>query len=47
MNNQIAISLAVLIIGLFVVDHFWLHMGLPVLAGKEFSRLIDFIIFWR
>lgn len=47
MNNQIAVLLAVLIIGLFVWDHFWLHLGLPVLVGKEFIRLVDFLIFWR
>lgn len=47
MNNQVAITFAVLIIGLFVADHFWLHMGLPVLAGKAVSHLIDFVVFWR
>ncbi|WP_170166998.1 hypothetical protein [Paracoccus methylarcula] len=47
MNNQIAIILALLIVGLFVVDHFWLHMDLPLLVGKEFNRLVDYVVFWR
>lgn len=47
MNNQIAIILAVLIIGIFVLDHFWLEQGLLLKTGKAFDDAIDYIIFWR
>lgn len=47
MNNQVAITIAVLIIGIFALDYFWLHMDLPVLAGKMFDRLVDYVTFWN
>lgn len=47
MTNRIAIVLALLIIGLFVVDHFFLHLDLPLFLARQFADLIEWVSFWR
>lgn len=47
MTNAIAITLFVLIAGIFLADAAWLHLGLPVMAAKALDRAIEQVIFWR
>lgn len=47
MTNQIAIAIILLFAGMFIADHFWLHLGLPVFLGKAADRFIDQLSFWR
>lgn len=47
MTNQIAIALAALILGLLLLDHFWLHWGIPLYLGKQFADLVEYLSFWR
>ncbi|WP_170161994.1 hypothetical protein [Paracoccus siganidrum] len=47
MTNQIAIALVALLAALLLLDHFWLHLGLPLLIGKQFDRFIEYLSFWR
>lgn len=47
MTNKIAIALALLIIGLFLADHFVLHLDLPLFLAKQFADLIEWLSFWR
>ena len=47
MTTRISIVLAVMIIALFVADHYLLHWDLPVFLGRKFSNLLDYVAFWR
>ena len=47
MTNAIAAVLALMIIALFAVDHFWLHLGLPLFLARQFAQLIEYVSFWR
>lgn len=47
MTNQIAIALFALIVAIFAADHYWLHLGLPVLVGKQINTFIEYLSFWR
>lgn len=47
MTNQIALAILILIVGVFVVDHYWLNMNLPVLTGKALDEFIEYLAFWR
>ena len=47
MTNKIAFTLAVLIAALFLVDHFLLHLGLPLMLARGMDGFIEYIIFWR
>lgn len=47
MTNQIAIALALMIAGLFLLDAFVLHMDLPVFLARQFVELIEWVSFWR
>lgn len=47
MTNQITIVLVLLVLGLFAADALVLHWNLPLLAGKEFAGLIEYLSFWR
>lgn len=47
MNNQIALSLAALIAALLLLDLFWLHLDLPVRAGKQLDQMVEYLSFWR
>ena len=47
MTNVIAAIVALMIIALFVVDHFWLHLGLPLFVARQFAMLIEYVSFWR
>lgn len=46
MTNAIAIALAILIALLLIVDQIWLHLDLPVLAGKALDGAVDYLSFW-
>ncbi|EAQ01478.1 glyceraldehyde-3-phosphate dehydrogenase [Pseudooceanicola batsensis HTCC2597] len=47
MTNKVAIGLAVLILGLLVVD--WQMFGLnnSLFLAKKFSDLLEWVAFWR
>lgn len=47
MTNGIVIALALAIAAAFALDALWLHLDLPVLAGKAALDLIDWVSFWR
>lgn len=47
MTNGIAIALAVLIAAILVADQLWLHLGLPVLLGRQLDQVIEQLSFWR
>ncbi|MDQ7079603.1 MAG: hypothetical protein Q9M41_02915 [Paracoccaceae bacterium] len=47
MDNKTALFLALLILSVFVADHFWLHLDLPMFLMTKLSELIDKIAFWR
>lgn len=47
MTNNIALVLALLVIGLFVLDAAVLHWNLPLLIGREMVGLVEWLSFWR
>jgi hypothetical protein len=47
LDNKTAMVLAILIIGLFVVDAYVLHWDLPLFLMTKLSQLIDHLAFWR
>lgn len=47
MTNRIAITIALLILALFLADALVFHWGLPVLIGKQMVRIVEYLRFWR
>ncbi len=47
MTNKIALVLALLIVGLFVLDAMVLHWGLPLLFGRQMLHFVEWVSFWR
>ncbi len=47
MTNRIAITIALLILALFLADALEFHSGLPVLDGKQMVRIVEYLSFWR
>lgn len=47
MTNGIAIVIAALVAGVFVLDAAVLNLDLPVLLGKQFAALVEWVSFWR
>ena len=47
MTNKIALVLALLITGLFVLDAAMLHWNLPLLVGRQMLHLVEWVSFWR
>lgn len=47
MTNGIALVLALMILGLFVLDATVLHLGLAVGIGRLFTQLVEWVSFWR
>lgn len=47
MTTKIALSLALLIVGFFVLDHFVLQMNTGVFLGKRMIGLINQMAVWR
>ncbi|SDK64656.1 hypothetical protein [Paracoccus chinensis] len=47
MTNKIALVLALLILGLFVLDAAALHWNLPLLVGRQMLHLVEWVSFWR
>ncbi|MDP5307807.1 hypothetical protein [Paracoccus spongiarum] len=47
MTNRIAIALALVIAAALVADRLWLHLDLPVLAGRRLNAVIETLSFWR
>ena len=47
MTNKIALVLALLITGLFVLDAAMLHWNLPLLIGRQMLPLVEWLTFWR
>ena len=47
MTNKLAIWLGGLIVAVVLVDHFWVHFGLPVFLGRKLLAVIEYVSFWR
>lgn len=47
MTNKIALVLALLILGLFVLDAALLHWNLPLLVGRQMLHFVEWVSFWR
>lgn len=47
MTTRIALILALLIAGFFVLDHYVLHLDAAVILAKKGIELIGIIAFWR
>lgn len=47
MTNQIALVLAILIVGAFAADQIWLDGNLPVFLFRQLGRLTEWMAFWR
>lgn len=47
MTNSIAVVLALMVVGLLVLDSTVLHWNLPLLIGREMLSLIEWVSFWR
>jgi len=47
MTNKIALSLALIIIAIFLADHFLFQWDLHVILGKMLARSTEYIAFWR
>jgi len=47
MTNQIAIGLALLIVGFFVLDAYVLHLDAGVFLARKGLDLIEYLAIWR
>lgn len=47
MTNGIALALALLILGLFLLDATVLHWDLPLFLGRQMLLFIEYVSFWR
>lgn len=47
MTNQIAIGLAVVIIGFLILDHFVFHLDAITFVMRKIIALIQKMAFWR
>jgi len=47
MNTRWALGLALLILGIFALDHFYLEWNLPVILGTLLVRVLDWMAIWR
>lgn len=47
MTNSIALVLALIVVGFFVLDAAVLHWNLPLLVGRQMLSLIEWVSFWR
>jgi hypothetical protein len=46
-TNRLAVILALLVIGFFVLDHFVLHWGAPLFLARKLADLTSWMAFWR
>jgi hypothetical protein len=47
MTNQIALGLAIVIVGFFALDHFVLHLDAATVVMRKIVGLINMMAFWR
>lgn len=47
MTNRAAVIIAIIVLGLFLADQFWLHIDLPLFIGRKLDALIEYLAFWR
>ncbi len=47
MTNRLAIIFGLIIIALFLADHFYFGWNLPVVLGKKLAELTEYLAFWR
>ncbi|MEO9864224.1 MAG: hypothetical protein ABJO29_14215 [Yoonia sp.] len=47
MTNQIAIGLAIFIVGFFLLDHFVFHMDAMTVVLRKIVGAVKFMAFWR
>jgi hypothetical protein len=47
MTNKLALFFAVIIIAIFVADHYYFHWDLHISLGKRLVQLSEYIAFWR
>ena len=47
MTNQIAIGLAIFIVGFFLLDHFVFHLDAMTVVLRKIVGAVKFMAFWR
>lgn len=47
MTNQIAFTLALIIVLMFVIDAAFFGGNLPISLGRKLAGLIEYLSFWR
>ncbi len=47
MTNALAITLGVLIVGFFILDHYVIEGEMALFLGRRSLGLIEYLAFWR
>ena len=47
MDNKTALFLAIVIVGVFLADHFYFHWELAIFIYHQLTRFTDWMAFWR
>ena len=47
MTNKLALIFGLIIIAIFLADHYYFYWNLPVMLGKKLAILTEYIAFWR
>jgi len=47
MNTRWALGIALLIVGVFALDYFYLDWNLRVVLGTQLVRILDWMAIWR
>lgn len=47
MTNRIVFVIAALIAAFFLVDAFFLHVGVGLFLARRFANLVEYLAFWR
>lgn len=47
MTNTLALWIGGIIVAIFVTDALFLDLDLPILVGRHFLRILEWLAFWR
>lgn len=47
MTNGVAIGMGLAVVGFLLLDHFYLGLDAPLVAGRLLMALIEYLAFWR
>lgn len=47
MTNKIAIAVVVAVVGFFVLDAAWFHLGAGLFVARKGAEFIEHLAFWR